>query len=183
MSRSYASSPPWRLHGSSGTALLFFPLNVGWVYNPVWMPTYVSILRIPQMIWVWRVKVEWHIDLGKLKKSEKNLSSQCHFVHHKSHMDWLRRESRPPRWEAGDYNLSHGKVTALIYFYNHAKFYVTKQLHLKWHGRSTSIQGVSVGLIESKYIVKVQFQYLNQTISAVKYFDLAKNQKISTVKY
>jgi hypothetical protein len=25
-----------------------------------WMPTYVSILRIPQMIWVWRTTVEWY---------------------------------------------------------------------------------------------------------------------------
>jgi hypothetical protein len=25
-----------------------------------WMPTYVSILHIPQMIWVWRATVEWY---------------------------------------------------------------------------------------------------------------------------
>jgi hypothetical protein len=25
-----------------------------------WMPTYVSILRIPQMIWVWRATVKWY---------------------------------------------------------------------------------------------------------------------------
>jgi hypothetical protein len=25
-----------------------------------WMPTYVTILRIPQMIWVWRATVEWY---------------------------------------------------------------------------------------------------------------------------
>jgi hypothetical protein len=27
--------------------------------------------------------------------------SQCHFVHHKSHMDWPGIELGPPRWEAG----------------------------------------------------------------------------------
>jgi hypothetical protein len=68
------------------------------------MPTYVSILRIPQMIWVWRATVEWYWQ-GKPNNSEKNLS-QCHSVHYKSHMDWPGRETGPPRWEAGD--LSHG---------------------------------------------------------------------------
>jgi hypothetical protein len=39
------TSPPWRWGGSSTQA---------------GMPTYVSILRIPQMIWVWRATVEWY---------------------------------------------------------------------------------------------------------------------------
>jgi hypothetical protein len=38
------------------------------------------------------------IDRGKPKYSYKNLS-QCHFIHHKSHMDWTGIESPPPRWE------------------------------------------------------------------------------------
>jgi hypothetical protein len=41
------------------------------------------------------------IDRGKPKNAEKNLS-QCHSVHHKSHMYWPRREPGPPRWQAGD---------------------------------------------------------------------------------
>jgi hypothetical protein len=53
--------PPWRWGGSSTQAS---------------MPTYISILRIPQMIWVWRATVEWYIDGGKRKNSEINLS-QC----------------------------------------------------------------------------------------------------------
>jgi hypothetical protein len=46
---------PWRWGGSSTRA---------------WMPTYVSILRIPQMIWVWRATVEWYWQ-GKIKKTQR----------------------------------------------------------------------------------------------------------------
>jgi hypothetical protein len=35
-------------------------LEDGLGQTQAWMPTYVSILRIPQMIWVWRATVEWY---------------------------------------------------------------------------------------------------------------------------
>jgi hypothetical protein len=37
----------------------FYPED-GVGQTQAWIPTYVSILRIPQMIWVWRATVEWY---------------------------------------------------------------------------------------------------------------------------
>jgi hypothetical protein len=39
---------------------MFFPWRWGGSSTLAWMPTYVSILRIPQMVWVWRATVEWY---------------------------------------------------------------------------------------------------------------------------
>jgi len=38
---------------------------------------------------------------GETKELGEN-PSQCHFVHHKFHMDWTGPELGSPRWEAGD---------------------------------------------------------------------------------
>jgi hypothetical protein len=45
---------------SANSSVFFFPLKVGVGLTQAWMPTYVSILRIPQMISVWRATVEWY---------------------------------------------------------------------------------------------------------------------------
>jgi hypothetical protein len=39
---------------------VFFTWRWGGSSIQAWMPTYVSILRIPQLIWVWRATVEWY---------------------------------------------------------------------------------------------------------------------------
>jgi hypothetical protein len=77
------------------------------------MPTYVSILRIPQMIWVWRATVKLYTDRGKPKNAERNLS-HCHFVHHKP--TW--NDPGPNTHLRGDRpstnDLSHGTVYSYL---------------------------------------------------------------------
>jgi hypothetical protein len=49
------------------------------------------------------MKHRWNeADRGKPKYSGGKNLSQCHFVHHKSPMDWPGIETGPPRWEASD---------------------------------------------------------------------------------
>jgi hypothetical protein len=40
--------------------------------------------------------------IGRGNQSNRRKPTQCHFVHHKSHMTWPGIEPGPPRWEASD---------------------------------------------------------------------------------
>jgi hypothetical protein len=55
---------PWSVYLSDEILIQlkpFFPWRWGGSSTQAWVPTfYVSILRIPQMIWVWRATVEWY---------------------------------------------------------------------------------------------------------------------------
>jgi hypothetical protein len=71
------------------------PQPWGLLCNPVMkMISVFSFFRVMEHRWN-------ETDRGKPKYSGKNLS-QCHFVYHKSRMDWPGIEPGPPRWEAGD---------------------------------------------------------------------------------
>jgi hypothetical protein len=60
-----------------------------------------GLLSIPQVMYE-HGEPRWNdIDRRKPKNLEKSLS-QCHFVHHKYHKGWPRRETGPPLRDAGD---------------------------------------------------------------------------------
>jgi hypothetical protein len=54
------SSPKHVVDNNFFHHLFFFSLKVGVGQTQAWMPTYVSILRIPHMIRVWRATMEWY---------------------------------------------------------------------------------------------------------------------------
>jgi hypothetical protein len=80
--------------------LIGWLISIGWDYVSELL-SLTDIVHPPDDRWVWRTTVEWYIDEGKQKNSEKNLS-QSHFVHHKSHRDWPGSEPGTPRGEPGD---------------------------------------------------------------------------------
>jgi hypothetical protein len=79
--------------------LLLF-MSMGWDYDSELRPP-TGLLFIPQMIYEYGEPRRNDAEREKPKNSEKRLS-QCHFVHHKFHMDWTMRKLGPPRWKAGD---------------------------------------------------------------------------------
>jgi hypothetical protein len=54
-----------------------FPPEDGVGQTQAWMPTYVSILRIPQMIWVWRATVEYDRDLPIKMQANRWMCYRC----------------------------------------------------------------------------------------------------------
>jgi hypothetical protein len=61
-----------------------------------WMPTYVSLLPIPQMIWVWRATVEWYWQMKTEELGEKPAPVPL------CPPQIPGREPGPPWWEAFD---------------------------------------------------------------------------------
>jgi hypothetical protein len=77
----------WLVQLKNSISILLLLLSMGWDCVSE-LPPPIGVLFALQMVYEhW-----WNdIDRRKLKKSEKNLS-QCHFVRHKSHMEWPGRE-------------------------------------------------------------------------------------------
>jgi hypothetical protein len=70
-------------------------MPMGWDYVSELRPP-TGLLFIPQMIYD-SGEPRWNSSDKKIPKNSEEILSQCHFVHHKSHMDW----PGPKRWEAG----------------------------------------------------------------------------------
>jgi hypothetical protein len=96
--------------GKLSKSFSFFPWSWGGSSTQAWMPTYVSILRIPKMIWAWRATVEWYIDRGKPKTRRRTCPSATLST---TNPTWIDPDANPDlRGETPATNdLSHGTAS------------------------------------------------------------------------
>jgi hypothetical protein len=149
------------------------------------MPTYVSILRIPQMIWIWRATnriIYWQ---GNDEELGENLS-QCHFV--TTNPTWIDPGANPGlRGERPATNdLSHG--TAILMFWRTAVYSDIRTLlkrrdHLNRHCNKRTRHSFSMEYIRimwmanrMKYSCKWSW-YMQPYNPRISFEDLMKTQK------
>jgi hypothetical protein len=96
----------------------FFSWRWGGSSTQAWMPTYVSILRIPQMIWVWRATVEWYLYWRENRRTRRKTCPTATLS--TINPAWIDPVANPgPRGERPVTNdLSHGTALSLTYLYN-----------------------------------------------------------------
>jgi hypothetical protein len=95
------------------TVTPFFSWRWGGSSTHAWMPTYVRILRIPQMIWVWRATVEWYIDRENRRTRRQTCPSATLSA---TNPTWIDLGANPGlRGEKPATNdLSHGTTTVTL---------------------------------------------------------------------
>jgi hypothetical protein len=92
----------WYIHKKNGNKQEYKLTLTDWLimlYNGVrrlWTAAITGHIVHPLMIHEYGQRRWNDTDRGNPKNSEKTLS-QRHLVHHKSHMDWTKREPAPPR--------------------------------------------------------------------------------------
>jgi hypothetical protein len=86
--------------------------------------------------------VEWYICRGN--RSTRRKPGQCHFVHHKSHMNWPGREPGPPRWEI---NNTDNCKCLFKYFIFYINFILSNATKIDFEPQKWNIYGEQQGTL------------------------------------